>query len=49
MDDFDKEHGFLCHRRLPDGRLLTVVPLIGGRARLCIANDGVTYGYDDGW
>jgi hypothetical protein len=39
---------------LPDNRVLSIIPLTFGRARLCIANpryDGTpdTTGYSDGW
>jgi hypothetical protein len=39
---------FLAHyaRRLPDGRLLYVAPLLGGRARICIGDD---LSVDNGW
>ena len=33
------EYGFLAHRWLPDGRLLAVIPLFGGRARLTIGRN----------
>lgn len=47
MDPIDAKYGFLAHRRLDDGTLLTVVPLWGGRARVCIGSDFQTW--DDGW
>ena len=34
-----EEYGFLAYRWLPDGRLLAVVPLTFGRARLTIGRD----------
>ncbi len=39
---------FLALRVLDDGRILTVVPLTFGRARLAIGPAG-TGTYDDGW
>ncbi len=36
-----------ARRTLPDGRLLFVVPLTFGRARLTVGRD--EYTYDDGW
>lgn len=47
MDAIDAEHGFLAHRVLADGTVLTVVPLFGGRGRLCIGED--FYTWDDAW
>jgi len=47
--------GCLAVRRLGDGRLLAVEPLLFGRARLCIgrpeemAADGMMGGWDDHW
>lgn len=38
---------WIARRDLEDGRLLFVVPLIGGRARLTVGRDEMTY--DDGW
>lgn len=38
---------YLATRELPDGRLLTVIPLTLGRARLTIGRGWVTY--DDSW
>ncbi len=38
--------GILATRRLDDGRLLAIVPLTFGRARLGIGND---VGFDDVW
>jgi hypothetical protein len=40
-------NGFLASRALADGRLLAVVPLTHGRARLTVGR-GVVF-YDDGW
>jgi hypothetical protein len=34
-------------KTLADGRIITVVPLTFGRARLCIGRD--EYTYEDGW
>jgi hypothetical protein len=34
-------------RVLPNGRILTVIPLFGGRARLTVGPD--EYGYDEAW
>ena len=39
--------GYYGYRRLPDGRLLTVVALSFGRARLTIGRD--FYTYDEAW
>jgi len=36
-------------RILADGRVLDVLPLTFGRARLCVSADVHTLGYDDGW
>jgi len=33
---------------LPDGRVVEVIPLTFGRARLCIGPKG-SLGYDDAW
>jgi hypothetical protein len=41
------EDSFLFTKTLPDGRIITVVPLTFGRARLCIGFDEDTY--EDGW
>jgi hypothetical protein len=38
---------FIAQRTLPDGRLLSVVPLTFGRARVTIGFDQATY--EDGW
>ncbi len=38
---------WIARRTLPDGRLLFVVPLTFGRARLTVGRDESTY--DDGW
>jgi hypothetical protein len=38
---------WLARRELPDGRLLFVVPLTFGRARLTVGRGEDTY--DDGW
>lgn len=38
--------GYYARRRLPDGRLLAVIPLTFGRARLGIGDDT---GFDDLW
>lgn len=43
----ENEHGFLASRSLPDGRLLAVVPLTYGRARLTVGRSVATY--DDSW
>jgi len=40
--------GALACRLLPDGRELTVYPLLFGRARLCIGSPDIDW-YDDGW
>ena len=39
---------FIASRILPDGRLLTVVPLTYARARLCVGPADLPV-YDDGW
>jgi len=40
--------GIIAERILPDGRLLQVIPLTFGRARLCVGPaDSMTY--DDNW
>jgi hypothetical protein len=39
--------GALAERRLPDGRILTVVPLLTGTARLTVGTDEQTY--DNGY
>jgi hypothetical protein len=38
---------YIDRRTLPDGRLLFVVPLTFGRARLTVGSD--EWGCDDGW
>lgn len=38
---------YIDRRQLPDGRLLFVIPLTFGRARLTVGRDDLTY--DDGW
>jgi hypothetical protein len=38
---------WIDRRTLPDGRLLFVVPLTFGRARLTVGHDEHTY--EDGW
>jgi hypothetical protein len=38
---------YIDRRTLPDGRLLFVVPLTYGRARLTIGGD--EHWYEDGW
>lgn len=42
------EEGVVAERNLPDGRLLHVVPLTFGRARLNIGPQGQQW-YSDGW
>lgn len=39
----------LARRRLPDGRELQVVPLLGLRARLCVTNPHCSMSYEDVW
>lgn len=39
--------GALATRWLPDGRVLAVMPLVFGRARLTVGSS--TLHYDDGW
>lgn len=34
--------GMLCAKRIDNGEWLTVIPLTGGRARLCVAEEGPT-------
>lgn len=42
--------GAITERVLPDGRVLSVIPLMFDRARLCIANAAdAEDSYDDGW
>lgn len=43
----EQKEWWIERRDLPDGRLLFVVPLTFGRARLTIGWD--EYTYDDGW
>ena len=45
-DDYYAE--FLAYRRIPDGRLVAVLPLTFGRARIVIGPDQALW-YDDGW
>lgn len=40
---------FLYVRRLPDGRDIAVVPLLGMRARITIGEPVEHGGYSDGW
>lgn len=42
------ERGFVASRILPDGREAAVVPLLGGRGRLCIGPALASF-YDDGY
>jgi hypothetical protein len=44
----DDMFGVLFRRTLPDGRILDVMPLTFGRARLHIGPAGALF-YDDGW
>jgi hypothetical protein len=39
----------IVERTLPDGRLATVYPLLGGRARLGVAPAGDRTGFTDVW
>ena len=41
------DNEYLYTKTLDDGRLVTVVPLTYGRARITIGHD--YYTYDDGW
>lgn len=36
-------------RELPDGRMLAVIPLTLGRARLVLTPSATAFRYDDGW
>lgn len=47
MTDLDRQHGWVAHRVLDDGRILAVGPLIYGW-RLTVSTDPAT-GWDDGW
>lgn len=40
-------YGAFYDKRLPDGRVVAVVPLTYGRARLTVGPDELQY--DDGW
>lgn len=42
------EDGIIAERNLPDGRILHVVPLTYGRARLCVG-PADSMCYEDGW
>lgn len=43
------EESIIAARKLPDGRVLYVVPLLFGQARLCVAPDGDARGYDQAY
>jgi hypothetical protein len=40
-------NGCLMQRQLPDGRILALMPLFEGRARITVGVD--QFGYDEGW
>lgn len=44
--DLDSMPDYLARRRLPDGSLVAVIPLLFGRARLGIGDD---WGFRDMW
>lgn len=48
-DPFAPGPDFLYRRPLADGRVISVVPLVFGRARVTIGQLADTSGYDDGW
>ena len=39
----------LAVRELPNGRLAEAIPLLYGRARICLVNERVPQTYDDVW
>jgi hypothetical protein len=39
----------MFERTLPDGRILTLLPLYGGRGRVMIARAGDRRTHDDAW
>jgi hypothetical protein len=41
--------GYIDYRILADGRLIGVIPLTFGRARIVITEDRTGYSYSDGW
>jgi hypothetical protein len=41
--------GAYATRLLDDGRVLDVIPLTFGRARLVISNSIISLSYEDGW
>lgn len=43
----DYEDPTIVERTLPDGRIMSVIPLTFGRGRLTIARDRISY--DDTW
>jgi hypothetical protein len=43
------ERGAYFTRPLADGRVIDVIPLTFGRARITISRDNKNMGYDDGW
>ena len=42
-------NGTTADKPLPDGRLLTVIPILFGRARLTVGPQKCVFGYDDVW
>lgn len=43
------ERGAYCTFALPDNRVIDVIPLTFGRARITISRDMEDRGYSDGW
>ena len=40
---------YILTRELPDGRVIDVAPLLGGRARIMLSENAETFAWLDGW
>lgn len=45
----DRRPDTLASGLLPDGRIVDVIPLLYGRARLVVSRDARVNWYEDGW